>query len=227
MTRGRGASLADISQPSDPAGARPGAPSDLRTLVAAHFERSISVAEVFFAAESGHIAEACLAMARRFHRGGRLLAFGNGATATDAQHVAVEFVHPVIVGKRALPAIALTNDSAAMSSVVGDDATRSPGGAPFGRQLAVLAREPDIAMGFSGDGRCTNVLEALHTAHGKGLLTVALTGGDGGLLTAAGLDFCLVVPDSDPLVVQETHETLYHVLWELVHVYFEHEGLLR
>ena len=201
-------------------------PVDLHALVTAHFERSVSVTETFFATEAKRIAEACWAMARRFHRGGRLLAFGNGALATDAQHVAVEFVHPVIVGKRALPALALTNDSAAMSSLRGNDATRSPGGVPFARQLAVLAREPDIAIGFSGDGRCPNVIEALNTAHGKGLLTIALTGGGGGLLAAAGLDFCFVVPDDDPLVVQETHETLYHVLWELVHVYFEHEGLL-
>ena len=223
MTGGRTANPFDMSHPSHPAGARSDAPSALHALVAAHFERSIAVAEAFFAAEAGRIAEACLAIARRFHRGGRLLAFGNGAAATDAQHVAVEFVHPVIVGKRALPALALTNDSAAMSSLRGDDT----GGAPFGRRLAVLARETDIAVGFSGDGRCPNVLEALNIARGKGLLTMALAGGDGGLLVGAGLDYCFVVPDTDSLVVQETHETLYHVLWELVHVYFEHEGLLR
>ncbi len=222
---GRTATPSDINHLAHSAAAQTAAHLELHALVAAHFERSISVAEAFFAAEAGRIAEACLAIARRFHHGGRLLAFGNGAAATDAQHVAVEFVHPVIVGKRALPALALTNDSAALSSIDGD-ATRSAEGAPFGRQLAVLARESDIAMGFSVDGRCPNVLEALTTAHGKGLLTIALTGGDGGLVPAAGLDFCFVVPDPDPLVIQETHETLYHVLWELVHVYFEHEGLL-
>ena len=227
MTSSRTAYSSGMRHLSHPSGARSPAPSELHALVAAHFERSITVAEAFFAAEAGRIAGACLAMARRFHRGGRLLAFGNGAAATDAQHVAVEFVHPVIVGKRALPALALTNDSAAMSSRRGDNPAPSSGGAPFGRQLAALAREPDIAMGFSGDGRCTNVIEALDTARGKGLLTIALTGGEGGLIAAAGLDYCFVVPDTDPLVVQETHETLYHVLWELTHVYFEHEGLLR
>src|SRR5438128_12218032 len=89
---------------------------DLRAVVEARFEQSMSVPEAFFASEAGRIAEACWAMARRFHQGGRLLAFGNGAWATDAQHVSVEFVNQVIVGKRALQAVALTNDSATRSA---------------------------------------------------------------------------------------------------------------
>jgi D-sedoheptulose 7-phosphate isomerase len=97
---------------------------------------------------------------------------------------------------------------------------------PFVRQLRVLARPQDIAMGFSPDGNCTNVVAALNPARQMGLLTLGLTGGDGGLLRQANLDFCFVVGSHDPLVIQETHETLYHVLWELVHIFFEHEGLL-
>src|SRR6266516_2780053 len=131
--------------------------SDLEVLVARRFEQSMTVPETFFENESERIAEACWAMARRFHQGGRLLAFGNGAGATDAQHVSVEFVHPVIVGKRALPALALTNDSATLSGLMaGGDA-----GMPFVRQLQVLARPQDIAMGFSPDGNDANVLAAL------------------------------------------------------------------
>lgn len=183
----------------------------------------MSVPELFFTAESGRIAEACWAMARRFHQGGRLLAFGNGAWATDAQHVSVEFVHPVIVGKRALPALALTNDSATLSGLMSGSARDMP----FVRQLQVLARPQDIAMGFSPDGYCANVAAALEVGRSKGLLTLGLTGGDGGLLRKRELDFCFVVPSEDPLAIQETHETLYHVLWELVHIYFEHEGLLQ
>jgi D-sedoheptulose 7-phosphate isomerase len=195
--------------------------TDPRQVAAARFAQSINVPEAFFTAEAGRLAEACWAMARRFHQGGRLLAFGNGASATDAQHVAVEFVHPVIVGKRALPALALINDAATFSGL------GAAGGRAFARQLAVLARPNDIAMGFSPDGRCGDVLEALGEARRRGLLTFGLAGGDGGPLREAGLDFCFVVPSADPLVVQETHETLYHVLWELVHVFFEHEGLLQ
>src|ERR1700752_1690275 len=92
--------------------------SELLALVEARFAKSMSQPEAFFSAQAGRIADVCWAMARRFHQGGRLLAFGNGASATDAQHVSVEFVHPVIVGKRALPALALTNDSATISSRV-------------------------------------------------------------------------------------------------------------
>lgn len=197
------------------------AQSDLLALVTARFALSEKVPETFFSTEARKIAEACWAMARRFHQGGRLLAFGNGAWASDAQHIAVEFVHPVIVGKRALPALALTNDSATLSGLMaGGDAATS-----FARQLRVLARPQDIAIGYSPDGRCANVLSALTTAREMGLLTLGLVG-EGGPIQQSQLDFCFVVQSQDPLVIQETHETLYHVLWELVHIYFEHEGLL-
>ena len=191
-------------------------------LVAARFERSIEIPQTFFAAEADRIAQACLAMAGRFHRGGRLIAFGNGAWASDAQHVAVEFVHPVIVGKRALPALALTNDSA----LLGGAYSAGHGGMQFARQLTMLGRAQDIAMGFSLDGNDGNILEVLATAKEMGLLTLGLTSGTGGALSQSGLDFCFCVNCDDPLAVQETHETLYHILWELVHIFFEHEGLL-
>lgn len=196
--------------------------SNLMKLVTARFEQSMKIPEAFFMTEAGRVAEACWAMARRFHQAGRLLAFGNGAGATDAQHVSVEFVHPVIVGKRALPALALTNDSATLSGLMaGGDA-----GMPFVRQLQVLARPQDIAMGFSSDGNCTNVVAALRLAREKGLLTLGLAGGDGGQMQQTEMDFCFIVRSQDAMVIQETHETLYHVLWELVHIFFEHEGLL-
>ena len=196
---------------------------DLWALVIARFEQSMSTPEAFFTAESEKIAEACWAMARRFHQGGRLLAFGNGAWATDAQHVSVEFVHPVIVGKRALPALALTNDSATLSGVLAE----GNAGLTFAHHLKTLARSQDIAMGFSPYGNCTNVVTTLEVARSLGLLTLGLTGGDGGLVKLSRPDFCFVVQSHDLLAIQETHETLYHVLWELVHVFFEHEGLLK
>lgn len=196
--------------------------SDLKALVTARFEQSMAIPEAFFAREARRIAEACWAMARRFHQGGRLLAFGNGAWATDAQHVSVEFVHPVIVGKRALPALALTNDSATLSGLMASNRADMP----FVHQLRVLAQPQDIALGFSPDGRCANVVAALVEAQRLGLLTLGLAGGDGGQMSQLELDFSFIVPAHDPLVIQETHETLYHILWELVHIFFEHEGLL-
>lgn len=196
--------------------------SELAALVEARFAQSMNTPEIFFAAEQARIAEACWSMARRFQQGGRLLAFGNGAWATDAQHVSVEFVHPVIVGKRALPALALTNDSATISGLMGrGDADKS-----FARQLSILARPQDIAMGFSPDGNCANVVYALEGAQQMGLLTLGLVGGNGGRVQHTAPNYCFIIPSRDPLVIQETHETLYHILWELVHVFFEHEGLL-
>ncbi len=192
----------------------------LEALLTARFEQSMTIPEIFFAQENEQIAQACWAMAKRFHNGGRLLAFGNGAWATDAQHVSVEFVHPVIVGKRALPALALTNDSATISTLTNGEGI-------FARQIRVLARPQDIALGFSPDGNCANVIDALQEARRRGLLTLGLCGNEGGAMIQATLDFRFVVPSTDPMVIQETHETLYHVLWELVHIFFEHEGMLK
>jgi D-sedoheptulose 7-phosphate isomerase len=192
----------------------------LEAILEARFGQSIAIPEIFFKQETEQIAQACWAMARRFHQGGRLLAFGNGAWATDAQHISVEFVHPVIVGKRALPALALTNDSATLSTINAAEAI-------FVRQIRVLARPQDIALGFSPDGNCANVLAALDEARRMGLLTLGLGGGDGGHMQQANLNFSFIIPTRDPMVIQETHETLYHVLWELVHIFFEHEGMLK
>lgn len=189
----------------------------------ARFTQSMTVPQTFFAAEAEQIAQACWSMARRFHQGGRLLAFGNGAWATDAQHVSVEFVHPVIVGKRALPALALTNDSATLSGSL----SGGVGATHFARQLKVLARPQDIALGFSQDGNDASILTGLDEAQHMGLLTLGLGGGEGGQLAQMPIDFRFIVQASDPLVIQETHETLYHILWELVHIFFEHEGMLR
>lgn len=194
----------------------------LQELVEQRFKRSMTVPETFFEKEAGRIAEACWAMARRFFQGGRLIAFGNGAQATDAQHVSVEFVHPVIVGKRALPALALTNDSATMSGLLAEGNIDRL----FVHQLRVLARSQDIAMGFTLDGNDENVLDALKLAKQMDLLTLCLAGWDGGLSKEIEIDYDFVIPSHDPFVIQETHETLYHVLWELVHIFFEHEGLL-
>jgi len=173
--------------------------------------------------EAAPIARACHDMARRFHQGGKLIVFGDGASATDANHVAVEFVHPVIVGKRALPAMALTNDPATVTGVANTDGFAEV----FVHQLRCFADPPDIALGISPDGNCANVRRALAAAYDLGLLTVALVGGDGGSIARDGLtDHLLVARAADPVVVKEIHVTMYHVLWELVHVFFEQPGLL-
>jgi len=175
------------------------------------------------AGQADAVAAACHAMAVRFHRGGKLVVFGTGGASTDAQHVAVEFVHPVIVGKRALPAISLTSDVATVTGI----AERAGVDAIFAHQIRFLADPADIALGLDPDGHSTAVLAGLETARELGLLTVALTGGDGGAIaTSKAVDHVLVAASADPRVVKEMHVTAYHVLWELVHVFFEHRGLL-
>jgi D-sedoheptulose 7-phosphate isomerase len=191
--------------------------------VDALFERR--KAPVLALADDAHtVAEACHDMARRFQRGGKLVVFGNGGPSTDAQHVAVEFVHPVIVGKRALPAISLAADVATVTGV----ATRAGLDDVFAHQLRVIGEPADIALGISADGACANVRRALETARDLGMLTVALTGGNGGAIAATtGLDHVFIARSADPRIVKEVHVTTYHVLWELVHVFFEHPGVLE
>lgn len=186
------------------------------------FSRRVAAGQAL-ARDAEAVSRACHAMAIRFQRGGKLIVFGNGGTATDAQHIVVEFVHPVIVGKRALPAISLTNDPATLTGIA-----RSEGfDAVFAAQLRLLASPEDIALGLSVDGRCANVRQALWEARGLGLLTVALTGGDGGDVARGEVaDHVLVAGGVDPCVVKEVHVTTYHILWELVHVFFEQPGLL-
>ncbi|MCW3010027.1 MAG: phosphoheptose isomerase [Solirubrobacterales bacterium] len=164
------------------------------------------VLEVFLEREQQRIILACRDLAATLKRGGTLLVHGSGSAATDAAHVAVEFLHPVIVGKRALPALAPSNDITRTSDVAAllrpDDA------------LLVLAHGPA--------DRRTRAL--LASAAARGNLTIALVG-DGG--TAPDADHVLAVPSADPCIVQEVQETTYHVLWEQVHVLFDHPGVLE
>lgn len=153
--------------------------------------------ERFFAREAPRLAEACREMSERFLRGGRLLAFGRGPYATDAQHVSVEFVHPVIVGKRALPALDL--------SVL------------FRPWLKAILRPEDIVMGFGPPEGDPEVWATLEEAHLQQAMTFALPGVAGSYAVESATD--------DPFMHQEMIEILYHTLWETVHVFFEHREL--
>jgi D-sedoheptulose 7-phosphate isomerase len=153
--------------------------------------------ERFFAREAPRLANACREMSERFLRGGRLLAFGRGPYATDAQHVSVEFVHPVIVGKRALPALDL--------SVL------------FRPWLEAILHPEDIVMGFGPPEGDPEVWATLQEAHRQDAMTFALPGIEGSYAVEAATD--------DPFMHQEMIEILYHTLWETVHVFFEHREL--
>ena len=172
---------------------------------------------------AGTVGAACHDMAVRFHQGGKLVVFGTGAASTDALHVAVEFVHPVIVGKRALPAISLTADIATVTGL----AARDGMGGIFSHQIRYLAGPADIALGICADGADGSILNGLVTAHEMGMLTIALVGGDGGAIGASpAVDHLFAARSLDPRIVKEVHVTSYHLLWELVHVFFEQPGVL-
>jgi D-sedoheptulose 7-phosphate isomerase len=190
--------------------------------ISALFERRVAPV-LEFADQAGQVAAACHDMAERFHRGGKLVVFGTGGASTDAQHVAVEFVHPVIVGKRALPAISLTSDVATVTGVAAEQGM----GGIFSHQLRYLAEPADIALGISADGNCVSTLAGLTAARELGMLTIALLGGGGGAIGGSpAVDHILVTSSTDPRIVKEMHVTTYHVLWELVHVFFEQPGVL-
>ena len=169
------------------------------------------------------IALACYDMAQRFHQGGKLIAFGNGGSSTDAQHIAVEFLHPVTVGKRALPAISLTNDIATLTSLT----QRHGWHDVFAYQLRYLAQPQDVAIAISQAKPDQNILHGIGVAKQMGLLTIALTGGHSDAMAAhTAVDHLLVAPAEEPQIVKEMQVTIYHILWELVHVFLAQPELL-
>jgi D-sedoheptulose 7-phosphate isomerase len=169
----------------------------LTTHIESRLRERNQLLESFFAIEAPRLAEACREMSERFLRGGRLLAFGRGPYATDAQHVSVEFVHPVIVGKRALPALDLS--------------------LAFAPWLKTLAQADDMVMGFGPPEGDREVWAALEAASQRGAMTFALPGATGSYFAAPAT--------RDPFIHQELIEVLYHTLWETVHVFFEHREL--
>jgi D-sedoheptulose 7-phosphate isomerase len=174
-----------------------------RTLVHDRFQASRIAAEAFFAANAGNVAKMCAEMAHRFDRGGRLLVFGENAAASDAHHVAVEFVHPVLVGKRALPALAFTQPL--------DDSERRRTD-----RIDAIARDNDIVLAIEHGAPSRAMSHLIEHAGARGLLTLAMSGGR---QVAHSADFTFHVACDDALIVQEVQETAYHVFWELVHVF--------
>jgi D-sedoheptulose 7-phosphate isomerase len=174
---------------------------------------SAEVKEQFFRAEADRIESLVREMASRFQGGSRLYVMGNGGSATDAQHVSVEFFHPIIEKRKPLPAMALTADQALVTAISNDRDFAKV----FADQLRVLARPGDMAMAISTSGKSPNLVQALEAARELNLLRIAFTGKDGGRLADLA-EYCFVVPSFSIHRIQETHVTLYHIVWDLVHV---------
>jgi len=174
---------------------------------------SADVNERFFGAEADRIDLLVRAMAGAFRRGATLYVMGNGGSATDAQHVSVEFCHPIIEKRKPLRAFALTTDNALLTAISNDRDFAKV----FADQLRVLARPGDMALAISTSGQSPNLIQALEMARGLDLMTIAFTGKDGGRMGDLA-DHCFIVPSFSIHRIQETHVALYHIVWDLVHV---------
>ena len=157
------------------------------------------------------VVSAAAAIREAFAAGGKLLVFGNGGSAADAQHLATELVGRFTRERLALPAMALTTDTSILTAVANDYGFERV----FVRQIEALGRPGDVAFGISTSGKSPSVLKALDAARARGLTTVALTGYDGGPIGAAA-QIHINVPAASTPRVQEVHGTLIHAICELV-----------
>jgi D-sedoheptulose 7-phosphate isomerase len=159
--------------------------------------------------------EICAEVAERiiaaFRRGNKVLLFGNGGSAADAQHIAAEFVGRFYLDRPALPAHALTVNTSSLTAIGNDYAYDQI----FSREIEAFGQAGDVAIGISTSGNSRNVIEALRAAKQKGMVTVGMTGESGGQLKAV-VDYCICVPSRDTPRIQEAHMLVGHILSELV-----------
>jgi D-sedoheptulose 7-phosphate isomerase len=181
----------------------------------------IELRRVTLASSREEIIKAGQAMASAFARGATLLAFGNGGSTTDAQDLVAELLTPPFAGWVPLPAIALTNDIAVVTAVANDVGFENI----YIRQLIAFGRPGDIAFGISTSGNSTNVLLAFEQAKKQGMLTIGLTGYDGGkIMRSAAVDCCINVPSDHIPRIQEAQATAYHALLDVLHALMEKKG---
>jgi D-sedoheptulose 7-phosphate isomerase len=182
---------------------------------------SADMKEKFFAANAGVLEQVCTRLAEALSSGHKLFVMGNGGSACDAMHVAVEFVHPIIEKRRAFPAFALTNDTVLLTAISNDsDFSQS-----YSEQLRLFGQPGDAVLGISTSGMSTNVNYALQAARDSGMLTIGFAGKDGGR-TKDIAEYCLTVPSFSIHRIQEVHTTLLHVLWDMVHVLLGEEDII-
>ncbi len=180
---------------------------DIRRLVA----ESAALQERFFATNAALLLEVGGKIAEALAAGGKVLAFGNGGSAADAQHLAAELVGRFRRERPGLAALALSTDPSVLTALANDYGFE----AVFRRQVEALGRPGDVAFAISTSGRSPNVLEALRAARARGLVTVGLTGGGGGSLRPL-VDYMIDVPHADTQRIQEVHAMVVHVLCQAV-----------
>jgi D-sedoheptulose 7-phosphate isomerase len=183
---------------------------DIESIIAA-FETSADVKNEFIRTHAERVVEVGQLLIRAFREGKKVMLFGNGGSATDASHIAAEFVGRYRRDRDPLPALALGTDMAALTCIANDyDFTDI-----FSRQILAHGRKGDVAIAISTSGNSLNVIRGVEAAHDRGLVTVGWTGATGGKLTDL-VDYCFCVPSSVTARIQECHITLGHVLCELI-----------
>ena len=167
----------------------------------------------FFDANGQLMVDTAQSLAESYRKNGRLYTMGNGGSSSDAAHIAVEFQHPVTVGRPALPAFDLSSDKTMLTAVANDVGYAQV----FSRQVIALVQSQDTLIGVSTSGNSENLVNGFSQAMKQGATTIGLAGGDGGKMLEMGLTHCLVVPSDSIHRVQECHLAIYHMLWDLVH----------
>jgi len=190
--------------------------------IAREIQESISVKTELGRVAAEQIAEAANAILVCLRAGGKLIAFGNGGSASDAQHMVAELVGRYAVKRQALAAIALTTNSSSLTAIANDFGFEQI----FARQLEALAKPQDLVLAISTSGNSANVLRALETAETLGLKKIGLTGNDGGKLRDL-VDISVIVPSSSTPRIQEAHSLVIHILCGIVEnafVRYAHPG---
>ncbi len=182
---------------------------------------SVEVKQRFFELYATAIGELSQKMAERFRDGHQLWVMGNGGSACDAQHVAVEFIHPIIEKRRALPALDLVSQISVVTAISNDKDFAKV----FVDQIELWGKPGDMALAISTSGKSPNLIYALEAARRKGMLTIAFSGKDGGRLPEA-TDYCFTVPSYSVHRIQESHVALLHILWDLTHVALGEEDVI-
>jgi len=184
---------------------------EIEDIIIRCFKESNRIKEIFLAENLGRIVKVIDVITAALKKGNKILLFGNGGSAADAQHLAAEFVNRFLIERPPLPAIALTTDSSVLTSIANDYEFNEI----FSKQIRAIGQPGDIAWGLSTSGSSPNVLKGLEAARKIGMTTIALTGRDGGAIAKAA-DYSLNVSSNLTPRVQEAHITAGHVICEMI-----------
>jgi len=183
----------------------------MEKVINSYFEKSIAAKKEFLKQHTDKIKQAAEKLISVFEKGGKVLVFGNGGSASDSQHIAAEFVGRFRKERRALPVMALTVNTSTLTALANDYSY----GDVFLKQIEAFLKPEDCVLAISTSGNSENVIKAVQSAKARGGFVISFTGGDGGRIVNIS-DISFVVPSNETSIIQETHITLAHLLCLLV-----------